>query len=109
MIKDGVGMHWEQSSIWETKHPIMSSNSGNREANFSGDIKFTGKKQDVSAYYSYYNTTIGILSASHTGNVNDLYNSITNKVPSVVNGFTYIRNKAESTTSFGKSKLQLLF
>jgi iron complex outermembrane receptor protein len=24
-IKDGVGMHWEQSSIWETKkHPIMS-------------------------------------------------------------------------------------
>jgi iron complex outermembrane receptor protein len=27
------------------------------------------------------------------GNVNDLYNSITNKVPSVVNGFTYaIRN-----------------
>jgi iron complex outermembrane receptor protein len=69
------------------------SNSGNREANFSGDIKFTGKKQDVSANYSYYNTTIGILSASHTGNVNDLYNSITNKVPSVVNGFTYaIRN-----------------
>jgi hypothetical protein len=36
--------------------------------------------------------------------------SITNKVPSVVNGFTYaIKSKAESTTSFGKSKLQLLF
>jgi iron complex outermembrane receptor protein len=69
------------------------SNSGNREANFSGDIKFTGKKQDFSAYYSYYNTTIGILSASHTGNVNDLYNSISNKIPSVINDFTYtIRN-----------------
>jgi iron complex outermembrane receptor protein len=57
------------------------SNSGNREANFSGDIKFTGKKQDVSAYYSYYNTTMNF-DASHTGNVNDLYNFITNKVPS---------------------------
>jgi iron complex outermembrane receptor protein len=69
------------------------SNSGNQEANFSGDVKFTGKKHDISAYYSYYNTTIGILSASHTGNVNDLYNSITNKTPSVVNDFTYaIRN-----------------
>ena len=69
------------------------SNSGNREANFSGDVKFTGKKYDISGYYSYYNTTIGILSASHTGNVNDLYNSITNKIPSVVNDFTYtIRN-----------------
>jgi iron complex outermembrane receptor protein len=65
------------------------SNSGNREANFSGDVKFTGKKYDISGYYSYYNTTIGILSASHTGNVNDLYNSITNKIPSVVNDFTY--------------------
>jgi iron complex outermembrane receptor protein len=69
------------------------SNSGNREANFSGDIKFTGKKQDFSAYYSYYNTTIGILSASHTGNVNDLYNSISNKIPFFINDFTYtIRN-----------------
>ncbi|MGO4904804.1 TonB-dependent receptor [Flavobacterium sp. W20_MBD1_R3] len=65
------------------------SNSGNREANFSGDVKFTGKKYDVSGYYSFYNTTIGILSASHTGNVNDLYNSITNKIPSVINDFTY--------------------
>ena len=65
------------------------SNSGNREANFSGDVKFTGKKYDISGYYSFYNTTIGILSASHTGNVNDLYNSITNKTPSVVNDFTY--------------------
>jgi iron complex outermembrane receptor protein len=69
------------------------SNSGNREANFSGDIKFTGRKYDLSGYYSYYNTTIGILSASHTGNVNDLYSSITNKVPSVINDFTYgLRN-----------------
>jgi hypothetical protein len=78
MIKDGVGTHWEHSSIQVTKKPdYVLSNSGNREANFSGDVKFTGKKYDISGYYSYYNTTIG--RASHTGNVNDLYNSITNK------------------------------
>ena len=65
------------------------SNTGNREANFSGDLKFTGKKYDVSGFYSYYNTTIGILSASHIGNVNDLDNAITNKVPAVVNDFTH--------------------
>ncbi|CAH0334452.1 Vitamin B12 transporter BtuB [Flavobacterium sp. CECT 9288] len=65
------------------------SNTGNREANFSGDLKFTGKKYDFTGFYSYYNTTIGILSASHIGNVNDLYNAITNKVPAVVNDFTY--------------------
>ncbi|WP_333878860.1 TonB-dependent receptor [Flavobacterium sp.] len=65
------------------------SNTGNREANFSGDLKYTGKKFDVAAYYSLYSATIGILSASHIGNVNDLYNSINNQTPSVTEDFTY--------------------
>jgi len=72
----------------ETPNYVLS-NTGNREANFSGDLKYTGKKFDVTAYYSFYNARIGILSASHTGNVNDLYNSIANDVPSVINDFTY--------------------
>jgi iron complex outermembrane receptor protein len=99
-LHKGNDKGWSWNAVGTVKYSgdkeapdYVLSNTGNREANFSGDIKFTGKKQDVSAYYSYYNTTIGILSASHTGNVNDLYNSITNKIPSVVNGFTYaIRN-----------------
>lgn len=65
------------------------SNTGNREANFSGDLKYIGKKFDFAAYYSLYSATIGILSASHIGNVNDLYNSINNQTPSVTNDFTY--------------------
>lgn len=81
------------------------SNSGNQEANFSGDIKFTGKKYDVSGYYSFYNTTIGILSASHTGNVNDLYNSITNKIPSVINDFTYDINNPKQKVQHHLAKL----
>jgi len=65
------------------------SNTGNREANFSGDLKYTGKKFDFATYYSLYSATIGILSASHIGNVNDLYNSINNQTPSVTDDFTY--------------------
>ncbi len=65
------------------------SNSGNREFNFSGDIKFTGKKYEVSGFYSLYNAQIGILSASHIGNVTDLYNSINKQIPSIVKDFTY--------------------
>ena len=65
------------------------SNTGNREANFSGDLKYTGKKFDFTAFYSLYSATIGILSASHIGNVNDLYNSINNQTPSVTEDFTY--------------------
>ena len=66
------------------------SNSGNREINFSGDVKFTGKKYDISGFYSLYSAQIGILSASHIGNVNDLYNSINRQIPSVINDFTYL-------------------
>lgn len=65
------------------------SNTGNREVNFSGDIKYIGKKFDVSVYYSLYSASLGILSASHIGNVTDLYNSINNLTPSVENDFTY--------------------
>jgi iron complex outermembrane recepter protein len=65
------------------------SNTGNREANFSGDVKYISKKYDFSAFFSFYNASIAILSASHIGNVNDLYNSINNEVPSVIEDFTY--------------------
>ncbi len=65
------------------------SNSGNREINFSGDVKFTGKKFDVSAFYSLYNAQIGILSASHIGSANDLETSINNWVPSTIKDYTY--------------------
>jgi iron complex outermembrane receptor protein len=65
------------------------SNTGNREFNFFGDLKYSGAKYDLTTNYSFYSTTIGILRASHTGNVNDLYNSISNKVPSVIADFTY--------------------
>ncbi len=68
------------------------SNTGNREANFTGDARFSAKKFDFSGFYSYYNATIGILRASHTGSVNDLYNSINNQIPSVINNFTYTIN-----------------
>lgn len=68
------------------------SNTGNREVNFSGDIKYAAAKYDFTAFYSYYNAKIGILSASHTGNSNDLYNSITNKVPNIIKDFTYTIN-----------------
>ena len=69
------------------------SNTGNREANFTGDLKYSGEKFDFSSFYSFYNATIGILSASHIGNATDLYNAIETKIPDVVRDFTYsIRN-----------------
>ncbi|WP_238989423.1 TonB-dependent receptor plug domain-containing protein [Flavobacterium sp. LMO8] len=73
----------------ETPDYVLS-NSGNREQNFSGGIRFAKEKYSFNAMYSFYNAQIGILRASHIGNVNDLYNSINNQQPNVIEPFTYL-------------------
>nr|WP_315151667.1 TonB-dependent receptor [uncultured Flavobacterium sp.] len=95
-IHKGNDLGWSWNALATFKYmgdkqapDYVLSNTGNREANFSGDIKYGAEKYNVTGFYSYYKSIIGILSASHTGNVNDLYQSITNKIPSVVNDFTY--------------------
>ena len=95
-IHKGNDLGWSWNALTTLKYmgdkqaaDYVLSNTGNREANFSGDIKYTAKKYNATAFYSYYKSIIGILSASHTGNVNDLYQSINNKLPSVINDFTY--------------------
>ena len=72
----------------ETPDYVLS-NSGNREQNFSGGIRFAKEKYNFNAMYSFYNAQIGIIKASHIGNVNDLYNSINNQQPSVIKPFSY--------------------
>jgi iron complex outermembrane receptor protein len=95
-IHKGNDLGWSWNALTTFKYMgdkhapnYVLSNSGNREANFSGDIKYATKKYNATAFYSYYKSVIGILSASHTGNVNDLYQSISNKIPAVINDFTY--------------------
>lgn len=72
----------------ETPDYVLS-NSGNREQNFSGGIRFAKEKYNFNAMYSFYNAQIGIIKASHIGNVTDLYNSINTLEPSVSDPFTY--------------------
>lgn len=73
------------------------SNTGNRELNFTGDAKYTGKNFHIGGFYSFYNANIGILKASHIGNVNDLYQSINNQIPFVIDDFSYdIKNPKQA-------------
>ncbi len=72
-----------------TAPKYILSNSGSRESNFTGDLKFAKTNFDVTTYYSFYNAKIGILSASHIGNATDLYNAISTKTPFIANDFTY--------------------
>lgn len=99
------------------------SNTGNREKNFSAGLGYKSETSGFSAFLSYYNAEIGILRASHTGNIADLVNAINNETPSVVNDFTYNINAPKqevqhylgklnyyhTLSDFGKLTLQYAF
>ncbi len=67
----------------------LLSNTGIRESGFSLNIGKRDFVQGWEGYYSYFNSEIGILRASHIGNVDDLILSINSQTPSIVNDFTY--------------------
>lgn len=65
------------------------SNTGNREKDFSGGFGFRKLSYGFNAYYSYYNTQIGILRASHIGSIEDLLTALESDKPLVIKPFTY--------------------
>lgn len=81
------------------------SNTGNREANVSGGISYTQPNYSWSGYYSLYQAIIGILSASHIGNVTDLYNAINNQEPAIIRDFTYDINNPKQEVTHHLAKL----
>lgn len=88
----------------ETPDYVLS-NSGNREQNFSGGIRYAQEKYNFNAMYSFYNAQIGIIKASHIGNVNDLYNSINNQQPSVIEPFSYSINAPKQEVQHHLAKI----
>ncbi len=90
----------------ETPDYVLS-NTGNREGNFAGDVKYRTDTYDLSASYSFYNAVIGIASATHIGNTADLANAINSGVPSVVNPFTYNINAPKQEIQHHLGKINL--
>lgn len=56
-------------------------NTGFNEANFSGTLGYTKEGLGAEVYYSQFNTKLGILKASHIGNLTDLENAIARDRP----------------------------
>jgi len=105
------GWNWNVQSSFkflgdvETPDYILS-NTGNRENNFSGGIGYKGEKSGFSGFFSYYNAQIGILRASHIGNIADLVSAINNGTPNVVNDFTYNINAPKQEVQHYLAKMQ---
>jgi iron complex outermembrane receptor protein len=65
------------------------SNTALEELNFSGALGFEDVGRGLEIYMSSFNTEIGILRASHTGNLTDLQESIESQRPWYIDDFTY--------------------
>ncbi|MBL7473224.1 TonB-dependent receptor domain-containing protein [Robertkochia sediminum] len=65
------------------------SNTGVFEKGLSSSFGYNSLKYGFDAYYSYYENEIGILRASHIGNVADLIRALNSDRPLVIRDFTY--------------------
>lgn len=64
-------------------------NTGLTEADFSAALQWQKDRYGASVFYSQFNTTLGIFSASHIGNLTDLEKAFTSDRPLETSGFTY--------------------
>jgi iron complex outermembrane receptor protein len=64
-------------------------NTGLKEYNFSYALGWKKKNYGAEIFYSQFNTTFGIFSASHIGNLTDLNRAFNSPVPLETGDFTY--------------------
>jgi iron complex outermembrane receptor protein len=65
------------------------SNTGNQTYAANLAVGFHKFEYGASIKYSFYDTELGILRASHIGNVTDLVRSINTRQPTIIRDFTY--------------------
>lgn len=81
-------------------------NTGLSELNFSGSLGYSNDKLGVETYYSFFNTSLGILRDAHTGNLSDLEEIIENGKPFINPGFDYEITNPKQVVSHHLAKLK---
>ncbi|WP_271783535.1 TonB-dependent receptor [Aquimarina algiphila] len=75
------------------------SNTGIFEKGFSASFGVNKFTYGWNVFYSFYDNEIGVLEASHIGNVDDLFNAINSGEPDIIRDFTYdIENPRQEVT-----------
>ncbi|WP_225587014.1 TonB-dependent receptor [Algoriphagus sp. Y33] len=84
----------------------FQENTGVSELNLSSSLGYSSSKLGAEAYYSLFNTELGILNDSHTGNLSDLENVIANGRPFADGEFSYdiVNPKQKVTHHLAKLK-----
>ncbi|MDW8287951.1 MAG: carboxypeptidase-like regulatory domain-containing protein, partial [Flammeovirgaceae bacterium] len=79
---------FKRSGNIRTPHYYLM-NTGAKEHNFSAAFGVRKQKYGIEAFYSQFNTDIGIFRGAHIGNLQDLMNAIASNRPLYQDGFTY--------------------
>ncbi len=82
------------------------TNTGMSELNFSGSLGYSSSKLGIETYYSFFNTSIGILRDAHTGNLSDLEEIIQNGRPFTDGSFTYTIDNPKQVVSHHLAKVK---
>ena len=87
------------------------TNTGNQTRSFSASTGYRKLEYGFDVYYSYLKNEIGILRASHIGNVEDLVNGINSQEPQIIGDFSYDINapKQEVTHQIFKTNFYKRF
>ena len=91
-VKKTKGLGWRAQGTLKNGGNIQApayflANTGLREANFSGAIGYRNAQRGAEVFFSQFNTTLGIFSGSHIGNVSDLLAVLKNGEPFVKSDF----------------------
>ncbi len=86
-IKSIKGLAWRMQATYKRGADIQTAhyylgNTGVQERNFSLALGYQTYHAGVEAFFSYFDTQLGIFAGSHIGNITDLMNAINRSQPS---------------------------
>lgn len=105
----GLGYRFQGSAkrAGNIKSPdYYQGNTGLSEYSSSASVGYSSTKLGIEGYYSFFNTSLGILRDSHTGNLDDLENIIANGRPFSDPGFTYDLTNPKQVVTHHLAKLK---
>src|SRR5699024_614536 len=82
------------------------SNTGFSEKDVSFRLGFDKYTHGLEAYYSYFHSELGILSASHLGGIEDLLRALDSEKPLIIRDFTYDIDAPKQNVSHHLVKLK---
>jgi len=111
-LKKNPALYWRLQGTYRQNGTVHAPtynlvNSGLKEQNFSYLLGWKKKKIGTEIFYSQFNTTVGILSAAHIGNLTDLQRAFVSDTPMVTGPFTYAIDRPYQFVTHELFKFQL--